>query len=101
MNLDRAVNLLSRLHVKDRDTGASVPFRLNHNQQVAVEKMQKQYEEEGYIRVCILKSRRIGISSLVDALFFCYCLAYSQAHAEIVSHELKTSELGLFRVPHD
>lgn len=101
MNLDRAVNLLSRLHIKNRDTGVSVPFHLNPNQQIAVEHMKRQYAEEGYIRACFLKARRVGVSSLIDALLFAYCLTYAQAHAEIVAHELKTSELGLFRVPHD
>lgn len=101
MNLDRAVNLLSRLHVKDRDSGASVPFVLNPNQERAVRRMAQQYEETGAVRACFLKARRVGVSSLLDALLFTYCLAYPQAHAEIVAHELKTSELGLFRVPHD
>lgn len=101
MNLGRAVQLLGRLHVKHRDSGSSVLFELNHNQRVAVREMQKQYEQEGYIRACFLKARRVGVSSLIDALLFVYCLAYAQAHAEVVAHEFKTSELGLFRVPHD
>lgn len=63
--------------------------------------MEAQYAAEGYIRACFLKARRLGISSLVDALMLAYCLAYVSAHAEIVAHEYKTSELGLFRVPHD
>lgn len=101
MNLDRAVQLLSRLHIKHRDQGTSFPFRLNYNQQLAVRYMREQQESEGYIRACFLKARRVGVSSLIDALLTTYCMAYPQAHAEIVAHEFKTSELGLFRVPHD
>lgn len=101
MNLDRAVQLLGRLHIKSRDDGVAIPFKLNPNQQIAVRVMREQYEKEKYIRVCFLKARRVGVSSLIDALFFTYGLTYSQAHLEIVAHELKTSELGLFRVPHD
>ena len=101
MNLDRAITILSKLHIKHRDSGASVPFRLNHNQHLAVQMMAKQYETEGYVRACFLKARRVGVSSLLDALLMVYCLAYSQAHVEIVAHEFKTTELGLFRIPHD
>ena len=101
MNLARAVTLLSKLHIKHRDMGTSVPFILNHNQRLAVQAMAEQYEKEKYIRVCILKARRLGMSSLIDALLLVYAMAYAAAHCEIVSHEYKTSELGLFRVPHD
>ena len=101
MNLARAVTLLSKLHIKHRDLGVSTPFILNHNQRLAVQAMAEQYELEGYIRVCILKARRLGMSSLIDALLMVYAMAYAAAHCEIVSHEFKTSELGLFRVPHD
>lgn len=63
--------------------------------------LKRQQANEGYIRTVVVKARRVGMSSLFDGLAFCHCLARPQAHAEIVAHEMKTSELGLFRVPHD
>ncbi len=101
MNLDRARRLLAKLPVKDRDLNVSVPFILNPNQVKAFDAIKQAYELSKWIRVLILKARRVGMSSFMDALLFCHCLARVQAHAEIVAHLKEVSEKGLFRVPRD
>lgn len=101
MNLYRAKQLLSKLPVKDREKNISVPFKFNPNQEKAFRIMCAAYEKYGHIRVIFDKARRVGVSSLMDAILFCHCLARPQAHAEIVAHLKEVSEKGLFRVPKD
>lgn len=101
MNLNKARTLLSKLPVKDRDKNISVPFTFNPNQVKAFEIIKKCYAVDQWIRVAILKARRVGMSSLMDALLFCHCLTRPQAHGEIVAHLKEISEKGLFRVPKD
>jgi hypothetical protein len=101
MNLDRSRILLSKLHIKDRDKNISVPFKFNPNQIKAFNVIKHHYAQYGSIRVIILKARRVGMSSLMDSLLFCHCLARPQSHSEIVAHLKEISEKGLFRVPRD
>jgi hypothetical protein len=100
MNLNHATQLLSRLPIKDRDSGRTVRFHLNANQSKAMSMIEEQYATTGMVRCIILKARRVGMSSLMDALGLCHCLARPQAHAKIVAHLQSTAE-GLFRVPRD
>ncbi len=101
MNLDRARLLLSKLIIKDREANISVPFHFNSNQIKAFKIISEHYERHKWIRVICTKARRVGMSSMMDSLLFCHCLARPQAHAEIVAHLKEVSEKGLFRVPRD
>lgn len=101
MNLDRARILLSKLSIKDRDRGITVPFVLNPNQLKFHNIVKKHYAERGSIRVISLKARRVGVSSYVDGLATMHCLARPQAHAMIVAHLKEVADKGLFRVPRD
>ena len=101
MNLSRFERLMSKLPIKDRISLRSTPFILNHNQKIALDLIRKQYEEHRNIRIICCKSRRVGMSSLIDSLLFTHCLARPQAHAQIVAHQMDTSESGLLRVPYD
>lgn len=77
-----------------------VPFLFNPNQEKLYQALCKQYDEQKYTRLIILKARRTGMSSLTDALLFCHCLAYPNQNAQIVAHLAKSSN-ALFRVPKD
>jgi hypothetical protein len=101
VNLDRTRILLSKLGIKHRDEGITVPFVLNENQVKCHELVKKHYAKHGSIRVCILKSRRVGMSSYIDGLATVHCLARPQAHAMIVAHLKDVADKGLFRVPRD
>jgi hypothetical protein len=101
MNFDRSRLFLSRLSVKHRDLNISVPFRFNPNQQVAFRLMAEQYASSGQVRCIVLKARRVGMSSLMDALLWVHTVAKPQAHAQIIAHLKDVSAKGLFRVPRD
>ena len=101
MNLDRAKLLLSKLDIKHRDLGITVPFILNPNQIKCHNLVKTHYEKHGSIRVVILKSRRVGMSSYIDGLATMHCVGRAQAHAMIVAHLKDVADKGLFRVPRD
>lgn len=98
--LHRARILLSRLGIKDRETHRMVHFLLKLNQEKLFAKMVEQWETEKKIRIIILKARRVGMSSLVDGLLWCYGLAFSNKNIKIVAHLAGSAE-ELFRVPSD
>jgi hypothetical protein len=92
---------MSRLEIKHRDEGISVPFVFNPNQLKAHNIVKEHYAKYGSVRVVILKARRVGMSSYVDGLALAHCLARPQAHALIVAHLKDVADKGLFRVPRD
>lgn len=98
LNLDHVTQLLSKLPIRHRDTGATVPFVFNFNQRRAVAKYEKWLASEGLFRIICVKSRRVGFSKLSDGILFAHCLALPNAHALIVAHDFKTS-VDLFRDP--
>jgi hypothetical protein len=77
-----------------------VSFKFNPNQQILFERLQEQYKKEGKIRIIILKSRRVGMSSLTEGLLWTYSAAFANKNSLIVAHLAKSSE-DLFRVPRD
>jgi hypothetical protein len=100
VNLERAEQLLSKLPLKDRDSGVIVKFKMNANQRIFMDKLKEQFGRIEMIRAIVLKARRVGISSASDGLLVPHCLSRPQAHAKIVAHRADTAE-GLFRVPRD
>lgn len=100
VNLDRAISLLSRLPIKNRDTGEIQKFIPNPNQVTFYGHLKEQFARIGMVRAIVLKARRVGISSASDGLLVPHCLSRPQAHAKIVAHRNDTAE-GLFRVPRD
>ena len=100
MNLTRAIELLSRLPIKNRETGLIHNFSPNPNQRIFYTKLGEQYDHDEIVRAIVLKARRVGISSASDGLLVPHCLSRPQAHARIVAHKADTAE-GLFRVPRD
>jgi hypothetical protein len=101
VNLERARQLLSKLDIKHRDLGTTVPFVLNPNQIKCHNIVNEHYKKHGSIRVVVLKARRVGMSSYIDGLATMHCLAKPQAHALIVAHLKDVADKGLFRVPRD
>jgi len=77
-----------------------VPFRFNPNQAKRFTLIEKQWKEQGKLRVLDLKSRRVGVSAQTDALMWAYCMAYTNINAKIVAHLAGSAE-ELFRVPAD
>lgn len=84
--------------IRDRFARTLVPFHLNHNQKIVLRKLQELQRKKKLLRLIVLKARRVGISSLTDALMVTHCLASDGKKAMIVSHEYKSSA-GLIEVP--
>lgn len=100
LNLDQAASFLAKLQIRDRDTGRRVPFRLNHNQAIALERLKQQQKAGKPLRWITVKSRRVGMSSFTEGLMFCYALANPGLDCRIVAHLDDTVGL-LFSVPTD
>lgn len=58
--------------IKDQDTGEIIPLRPNRMQERVIRAWRKQAEADKPIRCIILKARKAGISTLIQAFFF-YC----------------------------
>ena len=98
LNLDRVEQLLSRLRIRHRDQGTSVPFVLNPNQKQAVQMYKKWLADGNPLRVICVKSRRVGFSTLSDGILFCDAASRPLATNMIVAHDFKPA-MDLFRAP--
>jgi hypothetical protein len=98
LNLDACVRFLSKLPIRELNSPKLVPFRLNHNQAIAIEKLKERQSKGRPLWYICLKSRRVGMSSLTDALGLCHAVQYANDSGLIVAHLDKSVE-QLFRVP--
>jgi hypothetical protein len=98
MKIEHAIKLMSRLPIRHRDSGLAVPFKLNPNQVIAAKMMMEQEAKGLPLRVVCLKSRRVGMSSLIDGLGLCHVISQPLSIGRIVAHLDKSVE-ALFRIP--
>lgn len=98
LNLHQVQTFLEHLPIRDRDTGRMINFRLNPNQQIVMDRLKAQYDKGKPLWYICLKSRRVGMSALADALLTCHCLGKKNAEALIVAHQYKSST-ALFQIP--
>lgn len=98
LNLIQVEKFLERLPIRDRDSGKQVNFRLNPNQKIVMQRLQKHTAQKKPLWFILLKSRRVGMSALSDALLTCHCLSKPNAEALIVAHQYKSST-ALFKIP--
>ena len=96
MELARAEAFMNRLSIRRKD-GDIIPFRLNHCQNVVLDTLKKKEKAEEPLWVIILKSRRVGISTLTEGLLTAHCFATPNARARIIAHKHNSSE-ALFEV---
>jgi hypothetical protein len=78
------------LQVKPK-VGRNVPFIWNRAQRYVHMRLQKQIEEQGYVRALILKGRQQGISTYVGARFYHQSSMNKSVGAFIVAHEDKST----------
>lgn len=98
MKLDRAIDLLARCNIRDRDSNRMVPFRLNPNQILLADKLRRLEAHGKPLWFISLKARRVGVSSLTDGLMLAHALATPGMRDLILAHE-KDSSTALFDVP--
>ena len=68
-----------------------VPLRLNAPQKIIHEALEKQLAETGKVRAIILKSRRVGASTLIAARYYRYATLREGQSVAIVAHIQKTT----------
>ena len=98
LNPAQAELFLSKLPIRHRDTGVSVPFRFNPNQRILQQHAQNLYDAGKPLWIILLKSRRVGGSAWTEGMLTCHCLAKAQAEALIVAHQFNSSK-ALFSIP--
>jgi len=98
VNIDNAVRLMERMTIPPIRGGTRIPFRLNPNQRKAVEIVKSTQMAGRPMKFIILKSRRVGMSSLFDAFATIHCLAQANATAKILAHTHSSSQ-ALFKIP--
>lgn len=64
---------------------------INYAQLDFVRRCERQLVERGQIRICVLKARQIGISTIIEAIAFVLSMMYDNFNSKIVSHEDKSA----------
>ena len=77
--------------------GGLQPFRLNRFQKILIAKIVKYLREGKPIRLIILKSRQLGISTLVEAVIFYLLHQYPSTTGFVVAHR-KDSATNIFNM---
>ncbi|HKW51030.1 MAG TPA: hypothetical protein VJQ53_04785, partial [Candidatus Eisenbacteria bacterium] len=78
-------------------TGRRVPLVLNSSQRIALGKIRASIDAGVPPRVIILKSRQVGVSTLIEALLTWRAVTRQNRSALVVAHVLKSSK-ALFRM---
>lgn len=80
------------------ESGDIVPLVFNNIQKIIVEKVMDDLRNERPIRYIILKARKEGVSTLVEALIYWWTATHPNVDSKIVAHDQKTAETlyGMF-----
>lgn len=57
-----------------------------------IDECQRQLEQRGQIRICVLKARQVGISTVIEAILFILAMMFDDFKILIVSYEQDSSE---------
>lgn len=92
LDLARFESFCSRLPIRDRDTGRTVPFRFAPSQQRIMAEI-RQHQRPGMpLQVILYKSRRTGGSTWAVALLTAHNMAKKNAKSKIVAQLDKTAK---------
>lgn len=80
--------LVLQLKILDKKRGV-VPLKevINHAQRNFLRDVDHQLATRGYIRICVLKARQIGISTIIEGIAFAMSMVHNAMSTMIVSHE--------------
>jgi hypothetical protein len=65
---------------------------MNHAQRDFLARCERQLNERGRIRACVLKARQIGLSTIIEAILFTLSVLYENLNSLVVSHEKDSAE---------
>lgn len=83
------------LKIQDIETGDIIPFILNNIQEKIIDTFLREIAEGKPVRVIILKARKMGVSTVVEAFIYWLCYKRANRKAVIVGHELTASNILL------
>ena len=80
------------LKIVEFGTKKLIPFRLNKVQKILHNIAEAQRKNEDHIRIIVLKARRFGISTYIQARFFKKCATQFNKTVHIATHDRSTSD---------
>lgn len=95
MNLDRATELLSKFSIRSDKEGAGriCDFKLNECQLLIMERLKELQEAGKPLWAIVLKSRRVGVSTLAEGLLNCHCISNANARSLVLAHLFPSSRV--------
>lgn len=91
LDLNAAARFFHTLHIRDRDDGTRMPFRLRPQQIEIMERCKEHLARKRRLYVIFLKARRVGISTWVSAIQTAHCVSKPDSHAAIIAQVRETS----------
>ena len=88
------------LKIVEFGTKKLIPLRLNNVQTILHSMAEKQLKEDGHVRIVVLKARRFGISTYIQARFFKKAATQFNKTVHIATHDRATSDtmFGMTRI---
>jgi hypothetical protein len=80
----------NNLHIKT-EAGEIVPLEFNHIQKIIVKNVLDDLENGRPVRYIVLKARKEGVSTLVEALIYWWTATHKNVHSKIVAHDRDTA----------
>lgn len=80
----------NNLHIKT-EAGEIVPLEFNHIQKIIVKNVLDDLENSRPVRYIILKARKEGVSTLVEAIIYWWTATHKNVHSKIVAHDRDTA----------
>ena len=79
------------LYIRDHNTSAIVPLVFNASQKIFNDIADKQKNEDGFVRIMLLKARRFGGSTLTQGRFYSKTSLFPNRNAFIVAHDREST----------
>ena len=87
---DFAFRIKSCIKIIDKETGRLVPFEMNKVQQYIHDRLEDQKKRTGKVRAIIVKGRKQGASTYVEARYFDAMMLEDNSEAFILAHRKDT-----------
>lgn len=80
-----------KILTKDRRV---VPLRdvINYAQLDFIRRCQHQLDSQGRIRICVLKARQLGLSTIIEGIIFLFSMLQEDSNSLVISHEGKSAQ---------
>ena len=89
----RILPLIEELKILTKDrTTARLGDVMNYAQRDFINEVERQINEQGAVRIIVLKARQLGISTIIEGIIFCLSVMYRDYQSLIISHESESSE---------